>query len=987
MKFTKRLLATVCALALFSTMALPSLAAEDTGADTDADASVTVEQAGQEGGSSAGTPSYYDYILQYQDTARPSSEISINAADFISDEGAGVEIGSYEGKDNVVLWDSQEGKLTWQVNVPESGLYNMALVYAGIELKGNDIQVELTIDGKLPHTSADSLTYPRLYHDEVDPEKETDGRFEIDSQGNEVRPDAVETFAWQTYETIDTDGVYNGPLQFYLEEGTHTISLEMKMEAFALSEIRFYPPTDTVSYADKLAEWEAQGAKDSSGYSQKYEAELMESKSSNLLYPTYDKGSVSMSPSDPYVTLYNTMGKDTWKSVGQEATWKISVPEDGYYYLSFKARQNSKRGMYSTRELYIDGEIPYEELGNIRFPYRDGWYMQTVEDDSGEPLKVFLTAGEHTLTLRAVTGDIADILRRVENAVTELNQWYRQIIMITGSNADSERITIDTNRDFMLEDRIPGLMDGFRSIVKSLDQALSDVEEMYGGDGTAASLLSEMIAMLEKFIKRPDTIAKRLESYRGNVSSLATWVLDQRDQPLALDYFVVYSPDQEEPKASTNFFSQIAYRAEMFYGSFVIDYNSIGGSASGENGEPLEVWMSTGDLTTVGVSTGRDQAQLLKRLIDDMFTPDSGIGVNLSLVTNSTTLIQATLAGKGPDVAVFVSKDTPVNLAMRNALVPLDQFDDFEQVTEQFMASAMIPYKYGDHYYAFPETQAFDMLFYRTDVFEELGLEPPETWDDFYELIATLQQSNMLVGIPEAQRIFEALLYQKGGQFYTDDLSATTFDQPVSLEAFKTWTDLYTKYSLPLVFDFFSRFRTGEMPMAIMPYTQVNYLAVSAPELEGLWAVAPIPGTVEEDGTVNNTETAVGTAAVILGNTEQPDEAYEFLKWWVSTEAQGRFGVEIEQNMGPASRYPTANVAAFDQLPWTKVQADNLKAQWEVVTDVPQIPGNYYITRNVSFAFRQVVLKDANVRETLNKYNKEINKEITRKREEFSLNG
>ena len=118
----------------------------------------------------------------------------------------------------------------------------------------------------------------------------------------------------------------------------------------------------------------------------------------------------------------------------------------------------------------------------------------------------------------------------------------------------------------------------------------------------------------------------------------------------------------------------------------------------------------------------------------------------------------------------------------------------------------------------------------------------------------------------------------------------------------------------------------------------VNYLNASAPELKGLWAIAPIPGVLNEDGTVNNTETANGTASIILGNTKQPENAYKFLKWWVSAEAQGRFGVELEQNMGSSARYPTANVEAFDQLPWTKSQADSLSAQWEAVTDVPQIP-------------------------------------------------
>lgn len=984
MKFSKRLLAAVCALALFCTLPLSAAADETADGETGADASVTVRQAKDDAGEE--TPSYYDYLAQYGAAARPKSTLTISASEYIKDENANVKVSDYEGRSGVVLWDSQEGTLTWEIDVAETGLYNLALVYCPIKMKGNDIQLGLSIDGKRPYTNADTLAFPRLFRDEVEAGRETDGRFEIDAQGNEVRPTAAEVFEWQTYEAIDSKGAYNGALQFYLEKGKHTLSLDMQMEAMALSEIRFYPASDTVDYEQALAVWNAEGAKDSSGYSQKYEAEETASKSSNVLFPTYDKGSVSMSPSDPYATMYNTIGKNTWDTVGQEITWNISVPEDGYYYLSFKARQNTKRGMDSTRAIYIDGEIPYEELGNVRFPYRSGWYIQTVSGNEA-PLKIYLTAGAHTLTMRALTGDVADILRRVEEAVSELNVWYRRIIMITGSNADSSRVTIDTNRDFLLDKKIPGLMDGFQSIVDSLTVALEDVEEMYGGNGTGASTISEIIAQLKAFIKKPNTIAKRLEAYRGNVSSLATWVLDMRDQPLELDYFVLYSPDQAEPASGTNFFSQVAYRAKMFYGSFVNDYNSIGGSSTTTGGKPLEVWMSTSDLATTGISSGRDQAQLLKKMIDDLFVPQEGIGVNLSLVTNSATLIQATLAGKGPDVALFVSKDTPVNLAMRNALVPLDQFEDFEEVTGQFMASAMIPYKYNGKYYALPETQSYDMLFYRTDVFEELGLVPPETWQDFYEMIPILQQNNMLIGIPESQRTFEALLYQNDGQFYTDDLSATAFDQPEALVAFKTWTDLYAKYSLPLVFDFFSRFRTGEMPMAIMPYTQVNYLNASAPELKGLWAIAPIPGVLNEDGTVNNTETANGTASIILGNTKQPENAYKFLKWWVSAEAQGRFGVELEQNMGSSARYPTANVEAFDQLPWTKSQADSLSAQWEAVTDVPQIPGNYYITRNVSFAFRAVVYKNENERESLYKYNKEINKEIDRKRKEFNLNG
>jgi ABC-type glycerol-3-phosphate transport system substrate-binding protein len=303
------------------------------------------------------------------------------------------------------------------------------------------------------------------------------------------------------------------------------------------------------------------------------------------------------------------------------------------------------------------------------------------------------------------------------------------------------------------------------------------------------------------------------------------------------------------------------------------------------------------------------------------------------------------------------------------------------------MPGALTPYQYEGGTYALPETQSFDMLFYRTDVFEELGLTPPKTWAEFYYVLSVLQRNNLLTGIPESQRMFEALLYQKGASLYSANLSSTAFDEPEALAAFEQWTGLYAKYSLPLVFDFFNRFRSGEMPMAIVPYTQCNYLAGAAPEIKGLWDFAPVPGTVYADGTVSNAETATGTGCVMVAkdDTIQYQNVFDFLSWWVSADAQAQFGLELENLMGAAARYPTANVEAFERLPWEPRQTDALTEQWKQVVEAPQIPGGYYVGRNISFAFRSVIYGNANERETLYKYNKEINKEITRKRIEFDL--
>ena len=98
----------------------------------------------------------------------------------------------------------------------------------------------------------------------------------------------------------------------------------------------------------------------------------------------------------------------------------------------------------------------------------------------------------------------------------------------------------------------------------------------------------------------------------------------------------------------------------------------------------------------------------------------------------------------------------------------------------------------------------------------------------------------------------------------------------------------------------------------------------------------------------------------------------------------GDFGVQVEQTLGVAARYGTANLAAFENLPWNSAQAEVIRRQRENTVAVEQIPGSYYIARNLAFAFRGVVYGNSNLRETLYKYNIEINKELQRKQKEFN---
>ena len=90
------------------------------------------------------------------------------------------------------------------------------------------------------------------------------------------------------------------------------------------------------------------------------------------------------------------------------------------------------------------------------------------------------------------------------------------------------------------------------------------------------------------------------------------------------------------------------------------------------------------------------------------------------------------------------------------------------------------------------------------------------------------------------------------------------------------------------------RFRLGECPIIISDYTLYNNLQVSAPDIKGLWGMAPVPGIVMEDGTINNAVGSTGQACVVMKSSKDLEASWEFLKWWTSADTQIAYGLKPE---------------------------------------------------------------------------------------------
>ena len=921
----------------------------------------------------------YDAYIQAGDMVSPQAEILLPGDAYANahESEVYVEQGDTHGVENALIWNSPAGWADWSFTVDTPGWYQLEIAYLTLPARQNDIEMQLKLDNEYPFAQCQSLLLRRLY--------EAEGPITRDGRDHDIRPKLKEVSAWQRVFFQDHNNHYGKPYRFYLSQGEHTLSLGLKTEAIAIKSLRFVNPPPLLSYEQTIPDIKGQAR----NVTVTFEAEEAGLRNSPVLYPLSERADSATSPSHPVKVRMNTIGGENWKRQGEWMEWSFEVPEDGLYHLSMRVKNDFLRGMSSTRRLYMDGSVPFEEADRVTVPYGAQWRMHTLADGDGIPLPLYLTRGKHTLKLEVASGPYSEPLRKLEEAISELGALYRKIIVITGDNADGDRITIDLNRDFHLDKKIPGLMEDFARIAATLGAQQQIIEQNTSG-GSEAALLTQVAVQLENFIKYPEDIPLRLESFKNNISGLASQVLRLREQPMQLDYFTLTSVDLPLPRADMGFFAQTAFRLQAFAGSFFENYSAVGDVYEDSLQAPtITVWVCANDLGATGIASGRDQTQVIKELIDQMFVKETGIQVNLSLIDGSQTLMQAILGGKGPDVAITVYKELPVNLAMRGALVDISRFEGFADVKGRFMESAFVPYTYRGGVYALPETQNFEVIFYRRDIFEQLGLSVPGTWEEFRAMVPVIQKQGMQVGIPSPTVTnnntlgFQAQLFQRGLSFYTDDLMQTQFQDPLALEAFKAWTDLYLKYALPVKYDFFSRFRTGTMPIAIESYTTANILAAAAPELNGLWDIAPIPGIKQPDGSIDRSEGATGTGAILIAASREQEAAFKFISWWVSDETQAEFGLALESLMGASARWPTANIHAFERMKWTLGQQQALREQWKYVKDIPQLPGNYITNRNLAFAFRAVVYNKQNQRETLNKYNKEINKEIKRKWAEF----
>lgn len=921
----------------------------------------------------AGT--YSKYLALHPDN-RPKSDIEVALDQF---EAEGTVKKEADG-----LFTDTGSTVTWKVNVPQEGYYRLYMEYMIPESRGVAAERTVLINGELPFEGARNISFARMWMD--------GGEKKVDNQQNEIRPRQVEYYDFQNAFFKDSMGYEAEPYMFYFNKGENELTLQGDNEPVIISKLVVKAIEETPTYEEYLASLgSVSDSNEAAQFIQVVQGEDSTLRSESSLYAKFDRSSPTTVPNSVTHTVLNYVGGDSWRSSGQWIEWNFEVPADGFYNVMIKGRQNYARGSVSNRCVTIDGEVPFKGLEEISFSYSNDWDCMDLADENGTPYKFYLTKGQHTIRLEATLGGMGKILEEMEDSTYRLNQIYRRILVYTGASPD-------VYRDYHIETTYPEIMEAMQLEAKRLYKIVDDMVAYSGQKADNIATAQTIAQQLERFCAKPQKITTEFTTFKDNITSLGTASLNMSETKLDIDYLTISGTGVTPKKDKANFFMKAGHEIKSFIASFFVDYNSVGDVYDEKSDKVVKVW----------VLTGRDQGTILKSMVDDDFTTSTGVKVNVEIV-DPGALLNAVLAGRGPNVVLSVGADQPVNYALRGAAEDITQFEGWEEVLSHYSESSYEQYRLDDHIYGIPETQTFNVMFYRKDVLEELELEVPQTWKELIEMLPTIQGNNLSIGIPTAAgssgaaaastsimsnvpdlSMYFSLLFQYGGDMYNEEGTKTTVNTEAGVEAFDDYVRYFNDYGIPTVYDFVSRFRSGEMPIGISPYSTYNTLMVSAPEIRGLWDFTLIPGTervVDGKTVIDRSDFITGSATMMIATDDEQlkQNSWEFMKWWANAETQVRFGREIEALLGSSARYATANRDAFSNLSWSTDDIAVLNEQWDQTTGIREVPGGYFTGRHISNAIRKVINEKVDSRETIIDYSILIDEEIKKKRKEFGM--
>lgn len=869
---------------------------------------------------------------------------------------------SYEYGKDVVLFSTNDS-LSFDIDIPTTGLYQFAFDFYSLSEDYLDMELAVKINGSLPYDEAAQVIVHKQWG-------QLDG-FGEDRFGNDFYGEQIQLEKWIHQDFYDPMGLFLEPLAFYLESGLQEISFSLIKGKMLVGDISVTGRKDIISYQEY-----SEGANIlPQELLIETEAEIPDFKNSSNIQAGVAR-TVGVTPFSVKYLKLNIINGASYNSQRETIGYNVEVEQAGYYYLTFKAKQSNNVNAAVFRTLRINGEIPFAEAAMIKFEYDTSWQNVSIGDGEN-PYLIYLDSGVNEIALSVNLSPFMDSYYEIEKILEYVNDLSLDVKKLTGNQ-------LDENRDWDISDYLPNVVDELKDASLILQNIYDDLNSLTDSDklSEAASMIKIAIRNLNLLAEEPNEIPKNINllstSQESIASTLRSAVSLLLNSPLDIDKFYIHT-DVSLEKANANFFLRFWVNMKRFFLSFFDERYQVS-----PDDDELVVW----------VNRAKQYTDLIQKMTDDEFTRNTGIKVQVSVMASEGKLILANSAGTNPDIAMGVASWLPYDLGIRGAILDLTEFiddEDFINVLDQYYNQALIPMIYDNGLYGLPDTENFYVLYYRHDILDALDIPLPNTWDEVMEIMPILKRYGMNFYLPLSSatslKSFDStlpFLFQYGSSVYDQTGFNVDLENKESIKALEVMTELYTIYSIDTtVTSFYNDFRLGISPIGVADFGMYTTLLNAATDIKGLWSIALLPGVVQTDDTVDRSAPGALTSNMIFKNIDKKDEAWEYLKWWSSTETQVRFQDLLLSTLGPEYLWNSANIEAFSALNINESDLDIILEQWTHLRELPKVPGSYQVELEISNIWNAVVLDRANMRILLNDAIIRMDQEIHRKMSEF----
>jgi multiple sugar transport system substrate-binding protein len=367
--------------------------------------------------------------------------------------------------------------------------------------------------------------------------------------------------------------------------------------------------------------------------------------------------------------------------------------------------------------------------------------------------------------------------------------------------------------------------------------------------------------------------------------------------------------------------------------------------------------------------TGSDQQAEAVQVAADIWAEATGNTAVIEAVPWSDALARAqtaTASGEGADILVG-GMSWGISLGALGGMVNLaEEFPEdiaaIQEASNTGFWDAIVSLD-GSVYYI-PYNLDIYLMYYLVEALEAVGYDgAPATWEELTDAVGKMQEEGAL-GMATIWGngdwlSFTNILYQAGGQWYTDDCSAPAVNSEEGMVALEFFVSMYEDLGAPSEnITLGTGLSTGDYPIVIDGEWTASGIDISFPELEGRWAVAPLPA-----GPSGNYTAFIGGKGMgIFSYSDNVEEAFDLMKF-LGTEEAAKAQTEAYDERREIFVPP--QTAWGEYIKGGDVVKDALNAQLADAIGPPNCPGWEETNAEVTLQLQAAVFESADFEDVL----------------------